>query len=133
MRTIAFVVFAFVLAVSFGIVSGSGLADIYGANSQPQADQLSDQVNESAEDSAAGNQDTFGGEVSQTDSGDSSIVGWIVSGGKAIASGAAVVAALPVALIELGAPSFIAWPVGGLIQIIAGWGVIQFAVGRVWR
>lgn len=132
MRTIGFVLFAFVLAVSFGIVGASGLAGIYGTDA-PQAEKLSGQVNESADDSAAGNDDAFAGEVSQTDSGDSSLIGWITSGGSTIASAASVVAALPVALVELGAPGFIAWPVGGLIQIIAGWGVIQFAVGRVWR
>lgn len=133
MRTIAFTLAAFVLAVSFAVVAGSGLAGIYGANQAPQASDLSDEVNESADQSAAGNEDAFAGEVSQTDSGDSSLIGWITSGGSAIASGAGVVAALPIALINLGAPPLFAWPVGGLVQIIAGWGVIQFATGRVWR
>jgi hypothetical protein len=133
MRTIAFTLGAFVLAVSFAVVGGSGLAAVYGANDAPQASQLSDQVNESAADSAAGNEDAFAGEVSQTDSGDSSLIGWITSGGSAIATAAGVVAVLPAALIELGAPPLFAIPVGGFIQIVAGWGVIQFAVGRVWR
>jgi hypothetical protein len=133
MRTIAFTLAAFVLAVSFAVVGGSGLAGIYGANDAPQASQLSDQVNNSAADSAAGNEDAFAGEVSQTDSGDSSLIGWITSGGSAIATAAGVVAVLPAALMELGAPAMFAIPVGGLVQIIAGWGVIQFAVGRVWR
>ena len=57
------------------------------------------------------------------------LVGVAISGGQFAASLVGAVALLPVTLMRLGFPSYFAVPVGGVAQIIAFIGLIQFVRG----
>jgi hypothetical protein len=62
-----------------------------------------------------------------------SIVGLIIGGGRAIFTFLGVIALLPFEMNKLGFPWWFAFPIGLVLQIMAGVTGIQFAVNRVMR
>jgi hypothetical protein len=130
MRTIAATVFVLALGVSFSIVSATGLAGVLGADRAPDGSEVEQNLNESAGQSPAGDDDSLAGGVSQT--GDANLIGVIITAGGLISDFAVGVLLLPVTLNRLGLPWYAAAPLGLLAQTITGIGVIEFFTNREW-
>lgn len=60
-----------------------------------------------------------------------SLAGLILSSARAIGEIVGLVSLLPVTLQRLGFPSWFAVPLGSVVYIVAGLGVVQFLSGRV--
>lgn len=121
------------LILSLGIATlmfqSAGFAAIPGAG-EPSAglEPLGESVQDRANSSAAENEpDAYGGAASGSDD---PLINFILDGGGSLLSVFKLVGALPNALINLGFPTWFAVPLGGLVQIIAGIGVVQFVTGR---
>lgn len=127
MRTIAPIGVMLCIGVAAMMLGMSGFGAAWGAPA-PQTDAAQDQLNESAGD-VAPNEKPISGPVS---SADSSTVGLIASGLSSVVDIAGSVALLPLTLINLGFPAWFAIPIGGLAQLIAGIGIIEFATNREW-
>jgi len=127
MRTTAPILIVLCIGVAGAMIAGSGFADAWGtpepqtAGAQEQLEEQSDAVNPAGETGSAS------GPVS---SGESSIVGLVVDGSKSIVGFAASVILFPMTLMNLGAPSWFALPLGSIAYLIAGIGVIEFATNR---
>ena len=132
MRTIPVIAFVLSLGVAFAVVSGSGVgATIFGVQNQdPGAEKA---LNDSQDDTQLEEGD--GGGISGSVFGDNepTVVGLVLSAGKAVISVATAVALLPFVLVNLGLPTYFAAPVGLFAQIVVGIGVFQFVTGRVWE
>lgn len=64
---------------------------------------------------------------------DQPLISFILSGGGALLSTAKLVALLPIALINLGFPTWFAVPVGSVVTIGTGIGIVQFISGRIYQ
>lgn len=128
MRTIAPIGVVLALGVAGMMVGMSGFTAAWGAPA-PQTTAAQDEINGSSGEVAPG-EDPIAGPVS---SEDSSTVGLIADGLSTVTNIAGGVAVLPVTLINLGFPRWFALPIGSLASAIAGIGIIQFAVNRVWK
>jgi hypothetical protein len=127
-KSVLGVVLAF--GVAFSLLAGSGIgAAVFGQDpgSAESAQTLDDISNESSVDPES----EQGGLASDV-AGDNepTIVGVAISGGRFAAELVASVTLLPVTLIRLGFPVYFAVPVGGVAQIIAFIGLIQFVRGN---
>lgn len=127
-KSVLGVVLAF--GVSFSLLAGSGVGTaVFGQDpgSSSAAETLDDISNESSVDP-----DSDQGGLASDVAGDNepTIVGVAISGGRFAAQLVASVTLLPVTLIRLGFPVYFAMPVGGLAQIIAFIGLIQFIRGN---
>lgn len=114
------------------IWTASGMGAVYGASdpigsSSPAADQLEDQVN----DSAVGTNGSFDADVRR--STDGGIVGMIVTGSQFIVTFGKIVVFLPLQLQQIGLPAFAAGPLGLLAQALVALGIVQFLSDRVYR
>lgn len=120
------VVLAFGLA--FSLLAGSGIGAAIFGQSPGEAESsgtLGDLIDESDMDEDGGGLDgDVGGDNEPT------VTGIIISGGQFAAQLVGAVALLPVTLMRLGFPAYFAVPVGGIAQIIALIGLIQFIGGR---
>mgnify|MGYP000205566963 FL=1 len=126
-KSILGVVLAF--GVAFSLIAGSGIgAAVFGAT---PGDAETARTLEDVSGDATVDADSETGGLSADVAGDNepTLVGVAISGGQFAASLVGAVALLPVTLMRLGFPSYFAVPVGGVAQIIAFIGLIQFVRG----
>lgn len=120
--------------VAFAMIGGApGFAAIFGED--PDDHQTTRALDEIAEDAAVdGDEDDPGG-LSAEVAGDSepTLVGVAISGGQFAASLVGAVALLPVTLMQLGMPGYAAVPLGGMAQIVALIGLVQFIRGTAFE
>jgi len=128
MRTTATFFIVLVLGVSGMMLGMAGFEQAWGMSSAPDTSAAQGELNGSAADVDPSGQ-PISGPVS---SADSSTVGLIASGLGTVTDVAGAVVLLPLTLMNLGFPAFFAVPLGGLAQLIAGIGIIEFAVNREW-
>jgi len=126
MRTIAPVLIVLALGVSGAMIGMSGFEDAWGAPA-PSTTGAQEELDNGT--TVNPNDRPIEGPVS---SGESNIVGLITDGLSSLTGIAASVAVLPVTLINLGFPAWFALPIGSLVYIISGIGLIQFATNRRW-
>lgn len=127
MRTTAPVMIVLALAVSGMMLGMSGFEQAWGAPA-PDTSAAQDELNGSS-----GDLDPSGEPISgPVSSADSSTVGLIASGLGTLTDVAGAVVLLPLTLMNLGFPAYFAVPLGGLAQLIAGIGLVEFAVNREW-
>jgi hypothetical protein len=123
-------VFGVVLAfgLAFALVAGSGLgAAVFGASpgDAETSRTLEDIQSEASVDEDAKNSDGGLSANIGTDN-EPTLVGVAIAGGQFLTSLVGAVALLPVTLMRLGFPNYFAVPVGGVAQIIAFIGLVQF-------
>jgi len=125
-KSILGVVLAF--AVASSLLTASGIAGTLGAT--PAGDQSARTLDDIASDATV-DEDSETGGLSADVAGDNepTLVGVAISGGQFAASLVASVALLPVELMRLGFPFWFAVPIGGVAQVIAFIGLIQFVRG----
>ena len=127
-KSVLGVVLAF--GVAFALLAGSGIGPtLFGENpSEAESTKTLEDISGDAEV----DEDGEGGGLSADVAGDNepTLVGVAISGGQFAARLVGAVALLPLTLVRLGFPSYFAVPVGGLAQIIAFIGLIQFVGGR---
>ena len=127
MRTITPVLLVLAIGTAGMMLGMSGFTAAWGAPA-PQTDAAADAVNGSA-GSVGPNEGPVSGPVS---TGDSSIVGLIVSGLSSLVDIAGAVVLLPLTLMNLGFPAWFSVPLGLLAQAIVGIGLVEFATNREW-
>jgi len=120
-----FVVLA--IGVAAAMIGMSGFIDAWGGE-PPQVDAAASEVNESGA-AVSPEQGPVEGPVS---SGESNIVGLVVSGLGSLTDIAGAVVVLPITLMNLGFPAWFAVPIGTIAEAIVGIGIIQFATQRDW-
>lgn len=121
------VLFAIGLAGAF--FAGSGFNGLVQGDGGTQ--QVSDVVNNSADGSVVGDSESLTG--SRETTGDGSIVGLVIGGGRVIGSVIGKIVLLPFTLMQLGFPAWFALPVGAFSELVVSVGLIQFITGRVLR
>jgi len=132
MRTIPVVLFVLSLGVSFAIIGGAGVgASIFGVGSQDAGTQ--EALDDAQKNTSLNKSDDGGLRGDVQGNNEPTVVGLVLSAGKAVVNVALVVGLLPYVLINLGFPAYFALPVGGFAQVVAGIGVFQFLTGRVWE
>lgn len=123
------VILAFGLA--FALMSGSGIgAIVFGEN--PDDAESSGTLDELIDGADVDGDEDGGGGLSGNigDDNEPTVTGFVISGAQFITELVRAVALLPLTLMRLGFPSYFAVPVGGIGQIIAFVGLIQFVTGR---
>jgi hypothetical protein len=116
-------VLAFGLA--FALLSGSGIgAAVFGES--PGDAQTTRTIEEVSNQSSVDKEDDGGLGADVTGDNEPTLVGLAISGGKFLAGLVGAVALLPLTLMDLGFPAYFALPVGGIAQIIAFVGLVQF-------
>lgn len=126
-KSVIGVVLAF--GVAFGLLAGSGVgAAVFDAS---PGDAETTRTLEDISSDASVDADSEDGGLSTDVSGDNepTLVGVAISGGGFAAQLVGAVALLPVTFIRLGFPEYFAVPVGGVLQVIAFIGLIQFVRG----
>jgi hypothetical protein len=126
-KTVLGVVLAF--GVAFALLSGSGIgAAIFG---ESPGDAETSRTLDDIGDDAGVDSDGEGDGLSADVAGDNepTLVGVAISGGQFAAQLVGAVALMPVTLMRLGFPAYFAIPIGGVAQIIAFIGLIQFVRG----
>ena len=130
-KSILGVVLAF--GVAFSLIAGSGIgAAVFGAT---PGDAETARTLEDVSGDATVDADSETGGLSADVAGDNepTLVGVAISGGQFASALVGAVALLPVTLVRLGFPSYFAVPIGGLAQIVAFIGLIQFIRGTVYE
>jgi len=125
-KSIFGVVLCFGLA--FALVAGSGLGAAVFGESTGDAETsrtLEDIQSEASVDEDAKN-DEGGLSADIGTDNEPTLVGVAISGGQFLTSLVGAVALLPVTLMRLGFPNYFAVPVGGIAQILAFIGLVQF-------
>jgi len=125
-KSIFGVVLCFGLA--FALVAGSGLGAAVFGESPGDAETsrtLEDIQSEASVDEDAKNEEGGLSADIGTDN-EPTLVGVAISGGQFLTSLVGAVALLPVTLMRLGFPNYFAVPVGGIAQILAFIGLVQF-------
>jgi hypothetical protein len=120
------------LGVGFTAVEGAGLATAWGTDPQTSGDAVQKALNDSSDASAVQKDEPVVGDAA-TENGDSNIVSLILSGAQRVASAFGKVVLLPLTLHQLGVPAYLAYPLGSVINVVAGIAIIQFITGRVLR
>jgi hypothetical protein len=114
--------------VAFSLLAGSGIgAAIFGAS--PGDAQTSRTLDDVSNDSSVDRDDEAGLGADVTGDNEPTLVGVAISGGRFAAQLVGAVALLPLTLMRLGFPSYFAIPIGGVAQIIAFIGLVQFVRG----
>jgi hypothetical protein len=114
--------------LAFALVAGSGLgAAVFGedAGGAETSRTLEDIQSEASVDEDAKNAEGGLSADIGTDN-EPTLVGVAISGGQFLTSLVGAVALLPVTLMRLGFPNYFAVPVGGIAQILAFIGLVQF-------
>ena len=126
MRTIPVIGLVLSLGVAFALLAGSGIGPALFGES-PGDSETKRTLEDIGEDADVGGEGEGSG-VSADVGGDNepTLVGFAISGGKFIVQTVGAVALLPITLTRLGFPSYFAYPIGGLAQIIATIGLFQF-------
>lgn len=131
MRTKGVIGLVLAFGLAFALLAGSGVgATIFGEN--PGDAESADTLGDLIDDSDISEDDDGGGGLVGDVGGDNepTVTGIIISGGQFAAQLVAAVALLPLTLMRLGFPAYFAVPVGGIAQVIALIGLIQFIGGR---
>jgi hypothetical protein len=116
------------LALTFAMFSGSGFNDIVrGDNSG--VGEASEELDSQANDSAVSEDEDVEGSRAASDEG--SLVGVIIGAGQSVMQLFTMVALMPLTLRNLGFPAWFATPVGSLVYVVSGVGILQFITGRV--
>jgi hypothetical protein len=116
-------VLAFGLA--FALLSGSGIgAAVFGES--PGDAETTRTIEEVSNQSSVDEEDEAGLGADVTGDNEPTLVGLAISGGKFLVGLVGAVALLPLTLMNLGFPAYFALPVGGIAQIIAFVGLVQF-------
>lgn len=116
-------VLAFGLA--FALLSGSGIgAAVFGES--PGDAETTRTIEEVSNQSSVDKEEDGGLGADVTGDNEPTLVGLAISGGKFLAGLVGAVALLPLTLMRLGFPAYFALPVGGIAQIIAFVGLVQF-------
>ena len=124
-KSVLGVVLAF--GVAFALLAGSGIgAAVFGAS--PGDAETARTVEDVSEEASVDSDDGSAGGLAADVVGDNepTLVGVAISGGQFATSLVGAVALLPVTLMRLGFPTYFAIPVGGVAQILAFLGLIQF-------
>ena len=132
MRTKSVVGIVLCFGLAFALLSGSGIgAAVFGEipGDESTADTLED-ITEDASVDEDSDRDGLSADV--TGDNEPTLVGLSISAGQFGAQLVASVALLPLTLARLGFPTYFAYPVGGIAQIIAFIGLAQFVIGREW-
>jgi len=119
--------------VAFALLAGSGVGPaLFGEN---PGEAESTKTLEDISGDASVDSEGEGSGLSADVAGDNepTLVGVAISGGQFASALVGAVALLPVTLVRLGFPSYFAVPVGGLAQIVAFIGLIQFIRGTVYE
>jgi len=125
-KSVLGVVLAF--GVVFSLIAGSGIgAAVFGED--PSGAETSRTLDEISNESSVDPDDGDGLSADLSGDNEPTLVGVAISGGAFAANLVASVALLPVTLMRLGFPAYFAVPVGGVAQIIAFIGLIQFVRG----
>ena len=122
------VVLAF--GVAFALLGGSGIgAAVFGEN--PDDAETQRVIEEISEDADVDRDEDGSGGLATDVGGDSepTVTGVLISGGQFAVQLVGAVALLPLTLMRLGFPSWFAVPIGGVAQIVAFIGLVQF-IGR---
>ena len=122
------VVLAF--GVAFALLGGSGIgAAVFGEN--PDDAETQRVIEEISEDADVDRDEEGGGGLATDVGGDSepTVTGVLISGGQFAVQLVGAVALLPLTLMRLGFPAWFAVPIGGVAQIVAFIGLVQF-IGR---
>jgi len=126
-------VYPLTVVLSIGIIllmfQGSGFNALVQGSQSPGA--VGDQIQEQGNESAIRDNESISGERPSSDEG--SLTGVIINTGGQVLNIVALVLLLPQTLLRLGFPSWFALPVGSLVYIVSGIGMIQFVTGRVLR
>lgn len=125
MRGIAGVMIVVAIGIASMMLGMSGFGTAWGApdtGGSPAAAEVNDSASEVGPQGQP-----ISGPVS---TGDSSVVGLIVSGGQAFISFLGSVAVFPIVLIDLGFPPYMAVPGGILAQLLAGISIIEWYSNR---
>ena len=126
MRTKSVVGVVLCFGLAFALLGGSEIGMlIFGEQpgDEPTAETLGDIGNESSVDPDSDN-DGLGADVAGDN--EPTLVGLGISAGRFVTQLVAAVALLPTTLARLGFPSYFAYPVGFIAQIIAFVGLAQF-------
>jgi len=128
-KSVAGVVLAF--GVAFAMIGGSGIGGaVFGV--EDPSDRKTAQTLEDVAEVAEPSEDSEGNPLSGDAAGDNepTTIGFVLSAGGFVTSIVGAVAFLPFTLQRLGFPLYFSIPVGGVAQIIATIGAIQFVTGR---
>lgn len=129
MRTTYPLMVLFAIGLAGAFFAGSGFNGLVQGDGGTQ--QVSDVVNNSADGSVVGDSESLTG--SRETTGDGSIVGLVIGGGRVIGSVIGKIVLLPFTLMQLGFPAWFALPVGAFSELVVSVGLIQFITGRVLR
>lgn len=128
MRTTWAVALVLAIGVAATMFGASGYAAQTDADPTEGLGPVSDGVGDNADNSSVNT--GVDGAASSTDQ---PLINFILNGGGAILSTAKLVATLPIALVNLGFPAWFAFPVGSVITITTGIGILQFISGRIYQ
>jgi hypothetical protein len=111
--------------VAFSMLAGAGIGPaVFGED--PSGAQTSKTLDEVANQSSVEQGDDGGLGADVTGDNEPTLVGVAISGGRFLANLVASVALLPLTLMRLGFPAYFAVPIGGVAQIIAFIGLVEF-------
>ena len=115
--------------VAFSLLAGSGIGTaIFGVDSSnADSSRVIDDIAGDADVDPENEDGGLGADV--TGDNEPTLVGVAISGGQFAAQLVASVALLPWTLIRLGFPAYFAVPVGGVAQVLAFIGLVQFVRG----
>ena len=114
--------------VAFSMLAGSGVgAAVFGEN--PEDHETTRAIDDIAEDAAVDEDDEGGLSAEVAGDSEPTLVGVAISGGQFAVQLVASVALLPLTLMQLGLPGYAAVPIGGMAQIVALIGLVQFIRG----
>lgn len=127
MRTLYPTMLILCLGIAALMFSLSGFGQLH---ENPAGDlESSEAVNDTVDNVSVKEDGGFSGQGSDGDN----LLGFIVSAGQRIMSVASLSVKLPWEIAALGFPPWFAFPIGGLLQLIAGIGIVQFFSGRIWQ
>jgi len=119
----------FAIGLAGAFFTGSGFSSVVQGEAGTQ--KVSDVVNNSADGSVVDDDKPLSG--SRETTGDGSIVGLVIGGGRIIGSIIGKIVLLPFTLMNLEFPVWFAVPVGAFSELIVSVGLIQFVTGRIWE
>lgn len=116
------------IGLTMTLFAGSGFNSLVTGSQEPG--QLADSVNDRANDSVVNDEEN----ISSDRTGSSgSLAGLILSSARTIGQVVGLISLLPITLQRLGFPAWFAVPLGSVVYVIGGIGIVQFLSGRVLR
>lgn len=130
MRTKTIIGLLLCFGVAFALLSGSGVAtSVFGESAAgAETTKTVGQVADNSSVDGSGNESGIRADV--TGDNEPTVTGVALAGGQFAVRLVGAVALLPVTLMRLGFPAYFAVPIGGVAQILAFIGLIQFITGR---